>query len=108
MSNIKSKGFYTEAENMSPGWGEYMKAIDVLKNAANKHKDITLNDACWILYSKGHCSSVWVDFQEYCNKKRWGKRTMPWEAWQGLFNGFILDTEINQNKMRCKHKDKIK
>lgn len=84
-TNIKSKKFYVEAEGMDKGWGKYLKSIDELKDRVEQQKDITLGDACWVLYGEGCCSSVWEDFADYCRSKRWGKKTMPWEAWQGLF-----------------------
>lgn len=85
-SNIKTKKFYAEAEEMSPGWGRYLKLIDKLKNDVDKKRDITLDNACWILYGEGHCSYVWEEFKKYCISKRWGKRKMPWEDWKGIFN----------------------
>lgn len=89
MSNIKSKKFYAEAENMESGWGKYLKSIDVLKDQVQQHKDITLKDACWVLYAEGHCYSVWEDFEKYCVKNRWKKKLMPWEAWHGIFEDWV-------------------
>jgi len=87
-SNIKSKEFYAEADQMSDGWGGYLKSIDTLKDDVHNKKDIVIDDACWILYAEGHCSSVWYKFKDYCIKNKWEKREMPWEAWKGLFHGW--------------------
>ena len=91
MSNIKSKRFYAEADEMSAGWGHYLKTIDKLKDAVQLGKDITLNEACWILYGEGHCSDTWEKFRAYCIK-RWKQKRMPWEAWNGIFNKWYETT----------------
>ena len=88
-SNVKSKKWYAEANMMSAGWGNYLKSIDELKDAVAKKVDITLNDACWVLYGEGHCSWTWEKFKKYCISKRWKNKRMPWEAWNGLFSDWI-------------------
>jgi hypothetical protein len=65
-TNIKSKKFYDEAENMQSGWGKYLKSIDILKDKVDNHVDITLNDFCWTLYGNGESYSTWESFKEYC------------------------------------------
>ncbi len=85
-TNIKPKAFYREAESMQKGWGKYLRAIDKLKDDCDNQVDISLKSACWVLYGEGYCSSVWERFQKYCISKKWGKKTMPWEAWKGLFD----------------------
>ena len=85
MSNIKSKKFYQEAEDMQDGWGKYLKKIDILKDKVDNKKDISLNEACWVLYGEGYVSSSWESFEKYCTKKKWHKKLMPWEAWEGLY-----------------------
>ena len=89
MSNVKSKRFYAEADAMSPGWGKYLKCIDKLKDAVAKKVDISLDDACWVLYGEGHCSWTWGEFRKYAIKKKWKNKRMPWEAWNGLFADWI-------------------
>ena len=89
-TNVKSKRFYAEAEDMETGWGKYLKSIDKLKDAVQQQKDITLNDACWVLYGEGHCSSTWEAFRGHCIKKQWSQRKMPCEAWQGIFNSWNI------------------
>jgi len=90
MNNIKSKTFYKEAEDMSKGWGKYLRSIDKLKNKVDKKRSISLNEACWILYGEGYCSFYWRKFEEYCIKNKWGNKLMPWEAWQGLFTNYTI------------------
>ena len=90
-SAIKSKKFYQEAENMQKGWGNYLKSIDKLKDAVNNKKNIGLNDACWVLYGEGYCSSVWEEFEKFCIKNGWRRKKMPWEAWDGIFKSQLPD-----------------
>lgn len=86
MSNVKSKKFYAEADEMQQGWGKYLKSIDILKDSVDDKKDITLNDACWILYGEGHCSGTWESFKVECIRKGWKNKKMPWDAWKGIFD----------------------
>lgn len=85
-SNVQSKAFYKEAEDMQDGWGRYLKSIDMLKDRVELHQNIRLNEACWILYGEGYCSFVWENFKKYCIKMKWNRKSMPWEAWKGLFD----------------------
>lgn len=94
MSNIKSKEFYSDAESMQKGWGKRLKSIDILKDRVEQKKDITLKDVCYILYGNGYGSHVWLGFQTYCKSKRWGKKQMPWEAWNGLFDTWVKEPKV--------------
>ena len=85
-SHVKSKAFYKEAENMQTGWGRYLKKIDKLKDAVDNDSNITLDDACWILYGEGYTSLAWGKFRKFCVNKHWGKRKLPWVAWKALFD----------------------
>lgn len=88
-SNIQSEEFYQEAEDMQTGWGEYLRSIDELKDKVANKDDISLPDACWILYGDGHCSWTLGKFKEYCTSKKWEIKTMPWDAWNGIFKEFV-------------------
>lgn len=88
MSHVKSKAFYDEAEAMEEGWGRYLKKIDILKDKVDDMEDITLNEACWVLYGERYLSQDWNNFSEFCLTKSWEKRVMPWESWKGLFDKF--------------------
>jgi hypothetical protein len=89
MSNIKSKKFYQEAEDMEPGWGKYLRWIDVLKDKVDNQDNITLKEACWVLYGEGYNSSYWEMFYKHCTNKKWSKRKMPWDAWKGIHQTFF-------------------
>ena len=89
-NNIKSKEFYKEADSMKDGWGSYLLTIDKLKDKVENQKDICLNDACWILYGEGHCSSTWQKFQEYCCKTNLKTRKMTWKNWKVLFDEWYV------------------
>jgi hypothetical protein len=85
-TNIKSKKFYAEAENMETGWGDHLKSIDKLKDKVEQGKDISLNEACWVLWAEvGCCSAVWQVFKEYCVKMRLRRKRVRWEIWYGIF-----------------------
>lgn len=84
-TNIKSKSFYKEAENMQVGWGKYLKCIDELENKVDNHIEINLKEACWILYGEGHCSAIWEKFNDYCESRKLGRKKMIWECWNELF-----------------------
>lgn len=87
-TNIKSKKFYSEAEDMQKGWGKYLKSIDKLKDAVEHGKDISLNDFRWVLYGNGWCSLIGDNFAEHCQVNRWSRKKMPFSAWQGMFDGW--------------------
>jgi hypothetical protein len=86
-SNIKSKKFYADAEDMQEGWGEYLRYIDTLKDKKQDNARFCLNDFCWTLYGDGHCSNVWEGFKQYANRAGYNCRT--YESWTELFNGWI-------------------
>ncbi len=86
VSNLKSKEYYREAESLQKGWGKTLKYIDVLKDKVNADDDVSLKDACYILYLDGWCSYYWEKFYSYSTSKKWTKRKMPWLAWNALFN----------------------
>lgn len=101
-SNIKSKKYYAEGENLSEGWGHYMKSIDILKDKVQNQEDITLKDVCWILYGEGWCSSYWKGFETYCISKKYKNRKMMWECWKGLFDKWYKTTYPPK---KCSHKN---
>jgi hypothetical protein len=94
MSNIQSKEFYKEAEDMQKGWGKYLKAIDKLKDKVEFHKNLTLAEACWVLYGEGHCSATWREFKTHCRSLGLSRKRMIWEGWQGLFDAWIKTTLV--------------
>ena len=87
-TNIKSKAFYAEAEDMSRGWGKYLRHIDLVKDAIAAGKKICLNDACGALYGEGVCYTSWEAFRKYCVKNGLGKKRLVWEVWRGMFDGW--------------------
>ena len=93
---IQPKAFYAEAEEMQTGWGKYLRNIDILKDKVAQRKNITLREACWIMYGEGHTSSYWEAFKTYCEKMKWNRRKMPWEAWKGLAT--TMPSELSHNK----------
>jgi hypothetical protein len=94
MSNIKSKEFYQEAENTQKGWGHYLKAIDKLKDKVENQKNITLSQACWVLYGEGHCSFTWREFKTYARSLGLSRKRMIWECWKGLFDSWLENTLV--------------
>ena len=89
MSNIKSKEFYDEAENMQIGWGEYLKSIDELKDKVKYKKNITLREYRWILYGEYYPISIRDQFYEYCKSLNYTRKKMVYECWNGLFENWI-------------------
>lgn len=93
-SNIKSKKFYKEAEDMEIGWGRYLRSIDELKDKVDKGENITLKEACWVLYGDGHCSKVWGDFSIYCKFKKMDRKKLVWQCWNGVFQDWVNKIRI--------------
>jgi hypothetical protein len=88
MSNIKTKRFYKEAEDMQDGWGKYLRYIDTLKDKAQNNDRMVLNDFCWTLYGDGHCSATWGDFKEYAQKT--GLYRHRYNKWLEIFDTWCV------------------
>ena len=82
-TNIKSKKFYAEAEDMQEGWGDYLRFIDELKDKRQNNGIFSLNQFCWTLYGDGHCSQTWLDFHAYALKSKILRRS--YKNWTILF-----------------------
>ena len=82
------KSFYKEANDMSPGWGNYLKKIDVLREKFKNNKRITLKESCWILnMEKFIDSSRYLKFQNWCKKENLFRKRFTFPVWFGLFQG---------------------
>lgn len=88
---MNNKKFYAEAERMEKGWGKYLHSIDELKDKVKDWQDITLKEACWILYADGYCSDCWLQFEYFCKQKGMSRKKMVWQAWEGIFNNWLGD-----------------
>lgn len=91
MTNIQSESFYQEANDMQEGWGETLRAIDVLKDKFENNENITLKEACYILWAEKFVnSSVYLKFQKAMEAHK--RRKMPWPAWNGMFEDWSRRT----------------
>lgn len=94
MSNIQPENFYQEAENMQSGWGEYLRSIDELKDKVDCNEDITIHEACFVLWSERLVSSsIYLAFKK--DMDSFAERKMPWPAWHGMFDDW---SKRNENK----------
>lgn len=98
-SNIESKAFYAEADDMQEGWGKYLRSIDVLKDKVQFNKEITLKEYCWTLYGDYYTSHCWGAFQKYGEKiLKLTKKKMIYDAWSGIFSKWHKELyDINKN-----------
>lgn len=89
-SNIKSKKFYAEANDLSEGWGDSLLWIDKLKDKIQFHKEIALNEFCWSLFGDGYTSHCWEAFQKYCKTPlKISNKKMLYDAWRGIFDKWV-------------------
>lgn len=86
MTNIQSKAFYKEAEDMQKGWGKRLRHIDELKDKVKDMRSIGLNDACYILYGEGY---DWAGFDKWAIKNEFSRKRMVWEGWKELFSRYV-------------------
>ena len=84
MTHIQSKKFYKDANSMQKGWGDYLLWIDRLKDKKQYNGMFTTRQFCWTLYGDGHCSQVWLSFQQEFLKK--GIKVLRYKKWEQLFN----------------------
>jgi hypothetical protein len=81
---MQSNSFYEEANDMSEGWGDTLRSIDVLRAKFDSNEDITIKDACFILWAEKCVDShVYLKFKD--DMKSYKRRKMPWPAWYGMF-----------------------
>lgn len=86
---MQSKEFYQEANGMSPGWGNYLRKIDRLRERVDAGRDITVKEACWILYAESRAESTeWLAFQTWTIRKKLSTRRFAWPIWLALFEGY--------------------
>ena len=92
MTNLQSEQFYKEANDMQPGWGDYLKRIDELKNKFDACSQLTIDEACWILWAEKYVPS-----QSYLAFKQWVKENdlhthmLTFNIWHGMYEGFMKD-----------------
>lgn len=95
MSNIQSESFYQEANDMQDGWGDFLRSIDELKDKVECNEDITINDACYILWADKYvCSSIYLKFKD--SVTAYHGRKMPWPAWNGMFEDWSRRTDAGR------------
>ena len=82
-SNAKEESFYHEANEMSRGWGNYMRKIDELKDKIASNNPLSLKEFCWTLYGEGHCSSTWESFAKYAEENKHVK--YEFNTWTAIF-----------------------
>jgi hypothetical protein len=87
-NHIEKETFYQEANDMSPGWGKYLKKIDILKNKVEKGDFLVVKEFCYILWAERFVNSdVYLKFKRHVNRK-YPKLKMPLPAWYGLWESW--------------------
>lgn len=81
---MESEEYYAEADEMSPGWGKYLRSIDLLREKYDADAELSLNEACWILWAQEFVPSgrylAWkASVDKYKNHE------LPWAAWLGMY-----------------------
>ena len=87
ITHKKSDAFYQEAEDMSEGWGEYLKQIDKLKDKKWNNQSFTRSEFCWTLYGAGYCSTTWRAFEKYAKANVRFK--LKYTSWWRIFEEWI-------------------
>jgi hypothetical protein len=82
---MESEQFYAEANALQSGWGDQLRAIGDLQTRAEHLADITLNEACWLLWTYGSWPSDLCEAFATAMEQSKARR-MPWPAWKGLFD----------------------
>ena len=81
--------FYKEANNMSPGWGNYLRKIDILREKFDSNSKLNIKEACWILYAEKYVlSSIYLKFQDFIKNEGLENKKFVWPIWYGMFCGF--------------------
>lgn len=94
-SRMQSKKFYQEANDMTTGWGDNLRKIDILGDKFDRGEDITLKEACFILWAeKCICSNVYLKFENAM--KKYNKRKLPWPAWYGMFEDWKVGSFVKE------------
>lgn len=64
----------------------YYNKIDELREKVNSLQNITLEEACWLIWAElNRTSSTWKEFKKNMESFMHG-REMPWPAWLGMFH----------------------
>lgn len=87
-SNIKTKKFYAEAEDMQVGWGDYLRSIDVLKDKKQSDSIFTLDDYCWTLYGDMYTSHWCEGFKKHIESTS-KKHNRKYSQWTNAFKVWI-------------------
>lgn len=88
-SNIKSKKFYKEANEIRDGWGETLRKVDVLRDKFDRNERINLKEACYILWVEKFINSdVYLEFQKEMKVQKMDEDNLPWPAWYGMFENW--------------------
>jgi hypothetical protein len=87
-SNIKTKKFYAEAEDMQVGWGDYLRSIDVLKDKKQSDSIFTLDDYCWTLYGDMYTSHWYEGFKKHIESTS-KKHNRKYSQWTKAFKVWI-------------------
>ena len=88
-TNIQSKKFYREANDMQDGWGDNLRSIDELKDKVDTNQDITISEACYVLWAERSINSdLYLKFKD--SLIAFHDRKMPYPAWNGMFEDWFL------------------
>jgi len=87
VTRIQTDEFYEEAENLSTGWGKYLRHIDELREKFDNHEPMDIKEAAWVLYAEYNVpSSSWRKFIYFTENL--SKQKIKFEHWKEIFDVF--------------------
>ena len=74
----------------------YCKSIDRLRKKFEDDKELSLKEACWILWAEKYiCSHQYLAFAAWCKQNKFNKKA-KWNFYSALFDAFV-ETEYEKN-----------
>lgn len=91
-TNIQSDEFYKEANDMSPGWGDYLKKVDEIEDKIQNEEPISLTEAWGAFWGKLRINSDMLKkFKTYAENNELDNLT--WEEWKKNFFNWVDNIE---------------
>jgi hypothetical protein len=83
-TNIQSEKFYKEANDMSLGWGDYLREVDKIEDKIQNEEPISLTEARAALWGKIPINSgMCKKFEKYAKNNKLDNLT--WKKWKTCF-----------------------